>query len=161
MKIYQGFRTGRLPCPVCGNITEIGAFIRRGNGRVFVCRYCSEQEPQIILQAIRNRAAHGLPVTIEQHRRAGTMNGYKVLAEQHRKAGNEQQAAIYDFLAKCDIDDICNLFNSTAFNEIAKGYLRLAVDELTAEGTITAEQAKAVVSTYTFLLDEKRAQETI
>lgn len=159
MKMYRCMKAEALPCLFCSKITKMGAYIRRGSGFVFVCEYCSRQDPQTILQEINRRAALGLPVTIEQRRRAGTMNGYHVLAEAHRKAGIEAEAKIYDFLAECSKEDICNLFNSSAFNEICKGYLRAAVKELTAEGTITAEQAQAVNNRFTFLLDEKIAQQ--
>ena len=66
-----------------------------------------------------------------------------------------------DFLATCDDTDICNMFDSSAFNEIAKSYLRIAVRELTDEGTIDEEQAQAVRNRFSLLFDEKQAHEVI
>lgn len=161
MKMRRGFITQQLPCPVCGKITGIGAFISRGSGFVLVCSYCSKKDPQTIMQAINHRAAQGLPVTIEQHRKGGTMNGYQILSEQHRKAGQERQADLYAFLATCKQEDICNLFNSSAFNEICKGYLQLALSERIEQGTITGEQAEAIKASFAYLIEEKRAQEAL
>ena len=96
------------------------------------------------------------------------MNGYKLMAESYRKAaeqGNiskeeaEKTARAYDFLAGCDQEDIFNLFDSSAFNEIAKSYMRLAVKELIEEGTIEEEQGRAVRNRFSLLFSEKKASE--
>lgn len=98
------------------------------------------------------------------------MNGYKLLADSYRKAAEEKkitqeqadkECKVLDFLATCDEIDICNLFNSSAFNEITKSYLRIAVKELTEEGTIDEDQAKAVRNRFSLLFDEKQAQDVI
>ena len=98
------------------------------------------------------------------------MNGFKVMADSYRKSASEGQITqeqadkdcrIFDFLATCDQDDFCRLFDSSAFNEITKSYLRIAVKELTDEGTIDEEQAKAVRNRFSLLFDEKRANEVI
>ncbi len=98
------------------------------------------------------------------------MNGFQVMADSYRKAAEEgkidkEQAdkdiRIFDFLASCDEDDFCKLFDSSAFNEIAKSYLRIAVKELTDEGTIDEEQAQAVRNRYSVLFSEKQAHEVI
>lgn len=96
------------------------------------------------------------------------MNGYRLMADSYRKAaenGNiskeesEKVARSYDFLASCDQEDICNLFDSSAFNEIAKSYMRLAVRELVEEGTIEEEQGRAIRNRFSLLFDEKQARE--
>lgn len=96
------------------------------------------------------------------------MNGYKLMAESYRKVaaqGNiskeeaEKIARSYDFLADCDQEDICNLFDSSAFNEIAKSYLRLAVKELVEEGTIEEEHGRAIRNRFSLLFSEKKASE--
>lgn len=96
------------------------------------------------------------------------MNGYKLMAESYRKAakeGNisreeaEKIARSYDILASCDQEDICNLFDSSAFNEIAKSYMRLAVKELIEEGTIEEEQGRAIRNRFSLLFSEKKASE--
>lgn len=89
------------------------------------------------------------------------MNGYKVLADAHRKAGQEHEAKLFDFLGNCTDDDICTLFDSTAFNEIAKGYLRKALSELQDDGTITSDQAEAVRARHSGLFDEMQARQVI
>ena len=96
------------------------------------------------------------------------MNGFKLMAETYReelaKGEITQEEAtrkcrVYDFLGTCDQDDLYNLFDSSAFNEIAKSYLRIAVRELVAEGKIDEEQGKAIQSRFRFLFDEKQAKE--
>ena len=96
------------------------------------------------------------------------MDGFKIMANSLRKAAEEgkieqtqadKQARIYDFLSSCDEADINTLFDSSAFNEIAKSYLRLAVNELTAENVIDEEQARAVRNRYSLLFSEMKASE--
>ena len=98
------------------------------------------------------------------------MNGFRLQAYSYKKAAEQgintheqadKECKVFDFLATCDNDDICNLFNSSAFNEIAKSYMRIAVHELANEGIIDDEQAIAVRNRFAILFDEKRAQEVI
>ena len=98
------------------------------------------------------------------------MNGFTLLADAQRKAvekgliskeESDKKCRVYDFLATCDQEDFCNLFDSSAFNEIAKSYLRIAIRELTDEGTIDEEQAQAVRNRYSLLFSEKQAHEVI
>ena len=103
-------------------------------------------------------------------RKEEKMNGFQLQADAYRQAAEQgkitqeqadKECKVFDFLATCDDDDICNLFNSSAFNEIAKSYMRIAVRELADEGTIDDEQAIAVRNRFALLFDEKRAQEVI
>lgn len=96
------------------------------------------------------------------------MNGYKVMAESYRKAAEEgkiskEEAAkdcrIFDFLASCTQEDIFKLFDSGAFNEIAKSYMRIAVKELIEEEEIEEEQGRAVRNRFSLLFSEKTASE--
>ena len=96
------------------------------------------------------------------------MNGFKILADSYRKAEQEgtmskgeveNKIRVYDFLATCNDDDICNMFDSGAFNEIAKGYMRIAVKELIEENVIDEEQGQAVKNRYALLFSEKTAKE--
>ncbi len=98
------------------------------------------------------------------------MNGFTILSDSYKKALSqgqisreeaEKKCRVYDFLATCDQEDFCNMFDSSAFNEISKSYMRLAVKELTDEGTIDEEQAKAVRNRFSLLFDEKQAHEVI
>jgi hypothetical protein len=96
------------------------------------------------------------------------MNGFKLQADTYRKAvedGNvdknyaDKLCKTLDFLATCDDDDIYNMFDSSAFNEIAKSYMRLAIRELVDEGVLDDDQAKSVRNRYSLLFDEKTAKE--
>lgn len=66
------------------------------------------------------------------------MNGYKMTADGYRKLlGNskldqadiESNIKTLDFLATCTKEDIYNLFNSTAFNNICMGYVKTALND--------------------------------
>ena len=96
------------------------------------------------------------------------MNGYKLLSESYKKSAEEgniskEEAAkhtrVYDFLASCDLDDIFILYDSSAFNEIAKSYIRIAAKELIEEGAIDEEQGRAIRNRFSLLFDEKTAKE--
>lgn len=98
------------------------------------------------------------------------MNGFKLMADSIRKLASEgkfnpdeanKQARLYDFLSTCDNDDICTLFDSTAFNDIAKGYMRLAIKRLIASGTIDEEQGTAIRNEYAKLFEDKQAKEIL
>ena len=96
------------------------------------------------------------------------MNGYELMAESYRYVAAkgeisqeeaDKECKVFDFLATCDDEDICNLFDSAAFNDIAKSYMRRAVKELVEEGTIDEEQGRAVRNRFSLLFDEIRAHE--
>lgn len=96
------------------------------------------------------------------------MNGFEMMADAYRKMateGNipqeeaEKKCKAFDFLKDCDDEDICNLFDSSAFNEIAKSYLRLAVKELVSEGELDEDQGRAVRNRFSLLFDEKKSKE--
>lgn len=95
------------------------------------------------------------------------MNGYKMTADSYRtlrgnskvdQADVESNIKVLDFLATCTKEDIYNLFNSTAFNNICMGYVKNALndfeelsddmkDRITSHvkykfDTLTAEQAE-------------------
>ena len=98
------------------------------------------------------------------------MEGYKIMADSYRKAADEgkitkeqaeKDCKTFDFLATCDDDDICNLFDSSAFNEIAKSYMRLAVKELIEENVIDEEQGRAVRNRFALLFSEKQAKDVV
>ena len=89
------------------------------------------------------------------------MNGFLMYADTFRKNGQERKAELYEFLGNCTDDDICSLFDSTAFNERAKTYMRKAVSELQDEGVIDEEQALAVRNRYARLFDEMQAKQVI
>ena len=64
------------------------------------------------------------------------MNGYSIIADNYRhlmeqgkisKETAEKEIRIYEFLATCDETDKCIMVDSSAFNDIIKAYLRMAV----------------------------------
>lgn len=66
------------------------------------------------------------------------MNGYKMTADGYRtlrgnskldQADVESNIKVLDFLATCTQEDIYNLFNSTAFNNICMGYVKVALND--------------------------------
>jgi hypothetical protein len=96
------------------------------------------------------------------------MNGFQLLSDSYKKALSlgeisreeaEKKCRVFDFLATCDQEDFYNLFDSSAFNEISKSYMRLAVKELVSEGTIDEDQGKAVRNRFSLLFDEKQSKE--
>lgn len=87
------------------------------------------------------------------------LNGFEALAYIYEKNEDEREAELYRMIAKCSHEDICTLFDTTAFNEIAKSYLRIAVRELVEEGVINKKQAKAVRNRYSYLYSELTADE--
>lgn len=98
------------------------------------------------------------------------MNGFTMMAESYRKAAAEgkitkeqaeKDCRAFDFLSSCDDDDINNLFDSGAFNEIAKSYMRLAVKELIEEGELDEEQGRAVRNRFALLFSEKQAKDVV
>lgn len=88
------------------------------------------------------------------------MNGFSLMADSIRKVnGNERQASLYDFLGECSQEDLYALFDSTAFNEIAKQYMRATVKRLIASGTIEEEQGTAIRNEYARLFEDMTAKE--
>lgn len=66
------------------------------------------------------------------------MNGYKMTAEAYKtlrgnskvdQAEVESNIKVLDFLATCTKEDIYNLFNSAAFNNICMGYVKNALND--------------------------------
>lgn len=65
------------------------------------------------------------------------MNSYKMSADAYRefkkrdpKIDLDSRIKTLDFLATCTEEDICNLFNSSAFNNICIGYVKMALNDL-------------------------------
>jgi hypothetical protein len=94
------------------------------------------------------------------------MEGYRIMAESYRKLVKdgkmtEEEAAsdikIYDFLAECTQDDIYNLFNSGAFNDITKAYLRKAL--VSAE--INDEEKGLIMEELRWSIDTMTAKEVV
>lgn len=65
------------------------------------------------------------------------MNGFTMMADSYRELMNngkidietaEKKIRIYDFFATCDIDDFCLMVDSSAFNDIIRAFLKMAVN---------------------------------
>ena len=56
-------------------------------------------------------------------------DSYKKLVEQGKinKEEAEKEIRIYEFLATCDTDDFCIMVDSSAFNDIIRGFIKMAV----------------------------------
>lgn len=92
------------------------------------------------------------------------MNGYKMMAESYKKAieqgkiskeDAEPEIRIFDFLSTCSQDDLYRLVNSSAFNDIMKGYMNKAVKN----AELSEEDEERVLNELRYLFDEKTAKE--
>jgi len=96
------------------------------------------------------------------------MNGYKMTAdsyrqylEQHPDEPQEVKADLackikaLDIMASCSDSERLQLFNTSAFNDVVKGYVKLALDNIGIE----EEQRKAIVNEVSYLFDVKTADE--
>lgn len=90
------------------------------------------------------------------------MSGYRIMIESYkslveRGALTQEEAdkkiRLYEFLESCDDEDINELFDSSAFNEIAKGYLRKALDICISDGIIDEDQASRIRNEYRLSFD--------
>ena len=94
------------------------------------------------------------------------MNGYTLLAESYRKAAAEGKIAeeeaeknirVYEFLATCDLYDKCIMVDSSAFNDIIRGYLQMAL--LNAE--LDEKSQKKALEQLRWIFDECSAKEVL
>lgn len=101
------------------------------------------------------------------------MNGYQMTADSYRtllereqnidRASIESKIKALDFLATATEEERLELFNSSAFNDVVKGYLKMAVDNMELEDevrqgllnelrylfdTVTAKQAEDYYNTH-------------
>lgn len=94
------------------------------------------------------------------------MNGYEMMADSYRqlvkqgKIDNEtadREIRVYDFLATCDSDDLCRMVDSSAFNDIIRAYLKMAVQS----ADIDEDSRNKVVGQLRWLFDEKTAKQVL
>lgn len=92
------------------------------------------------------------------------MNGFKLMADSYRKMVDSgimtnddaaKKIRIYDFLSNCSEDDFYCLFDSSAFNDIMKDYVRAALKN----AELDEETVSKVMNEIHFLLSEKNARE--
>lgn len=94
------------------------------------------------------------------------MNGYSMMAESYRhlmeqgkisKEVAEKEIRIYDFLATCDTDDFCRMVDSSAFNDIIRAFLKMAVEN----SEIGDKEKEKVIGQLRWIFDEKSAKEVL
>ena len=94
------------------------------------------------------------------------MNGYEMMAESYRqlvkhgeidKETADKEIRVYDFLGTCDSDDLCRMVDSSAFNDIIRAYLKMAVQS----ADIDEDAREKVVGQLRWLFDEKMAKEVL
>lgn len=94
------------------------------------------------------------------------MNGYEMMADSYRqlmkqgrieKETADKEIRIYDFLATCDSDDLCRMVDSSAFNDIIRAYLKMAVQS----ADIDEDAKEKVVGQLRWLFDEKTARQVL
>lgn len=94
------------------------------------------------------------------------MNGYTLMADSYKKLMNEgkiekevaeKEIRIYEFLATCDVDDFCSMVDSSAFNDIIRAFLKMAVDN----ADIDEESKDKVLGQLHWIFDEKQAKEVL
>lgn len=93
------------------------------------------------------------------------MNGYKNTADAYRRLletdknidreYTQRKIKALDFLSECNQQEIQEVFNSSAFNNIVKGYLLMACKN----AGIDDETRKELFNELRYLFDEKTADE--
>lgn len=94
------------------------------------------------------------------------MNGYTLMADSYKKLMNEgkiekevaeKEIRIYEFLSTCDIDDFCIMVNSSAFNDIIRAYLKMAIEN----SDIDEKSQDKVKNQLRWIFGEKSAKEVL
>ena len=60
----------------------------------------------------------------------------------------EKNIRVYEFLETCDVDDFCIMVDSSAFNDIIKGYCEVAIEQGNTNGILDGLCAEDVLKRY-------------
>ncbi len=83
------------------------------------------------------------------------MNGFSFMAASYRMAADQgkiskeyadKKIRIFDFLATCDQEDLCCIADSSALNDIMRGYCQIAIDSGSTDGIFDAYNAQAALN---------------
>ena len=94
------------------------------------------------------------------------MNGFEIIAENYRKLVRKGEVAeeqvkrdieIYDFLSKCDNDDLCRLIDSSAFNDIIKAIVKVSLKK----ARIDKKTEEKILNEIRYTFDEMTAKEIL
>ena len=94
------------------------------------------------------------------------MNGFEVVAESYRNLVRKGEAAeeqvkrdieIYDFLAKCNNDDLCRMIDSSAFNDIIKAIVKVSLKK----ARIDKKTEEKILNEIRYIFDEMTAKEIL
>lgn len=94
------------------------------------------------------------------------MNGFELMKDSYIKLMNEgkidkeiaeKEIRIYEFLATCDTDDFCRMVDSSAFNDIIRAFLKMAVNN----ADIDEKSKDKVLNQLRWIFDEKSAKEVL
>lgn len=94
------------------------------------------------------------------------MNGFTMMSDSYKKLMEqgkitkeiaEKEIRIYDFLATCTADDFCRMIDSSAFNEIIRAFVKMAV----INADIGEENQEKVTNQLRWIFDEKSAREVL
>jgi len=97
------------------------------------------------------------------------LNGYQITADGYKeyleknpntpeevKASMQKKIKVLSFLGECDKEEKHQLFNSSAFNDMLKGYVLKAADNL----KYTREKRQELINEIAYLLDTMDANES-
>lgn len=99
------------------------------------------------------------------------MNGYQMTADSYRqllesdkypdidREAIQHKIKALDFLATATEEERLELFNSSAFNDVVKGYLKMAVDNIELEEEEREEVRQKLLNEFRYLFDTVTAKQ--
>ena len=94
------------------------------------------------------------------------MDGYSLMAESYRmlekqgKIGKEEAeraVRVYKFLSTCSKDDLCEIIDSTAMNDIIRAFVKKSV----CDAGLDTDTQKRVMGELEYIFDDKTAKEIL